>query len=86
LSTYVQKGVQPYNHAGQPISPSDVVIKIWDIKNLIDQASTMVDDDVEAISVKARLHHANKSLAEAKGKDWTEYEMPDDETQARKLP
>ena len=95
---YVAKGVQPYNDLGQPVSPSDILTKILDVKALKDEwddherASHRPVEEDEAhfraertFSLQREIENAEHGLKAAKGVSWTDYELPGDPQQAKAI-
>lgn len=95
---YVAQGLQPYDDLGQPVSPSDVLEQIFDVKTLEEElaeherASRRPVGEDEALFRVDRTfvlgterEHAKNALKAAEGVSWTAFELPSNPQQAKAL-
>ena len=93
---HVQKGLQPYNDLGKPISPSSLVEKIVNIALLKEQyhekrhsEAEFGDNDLKKFDATigydliAQIEHYKKWAHSVRDLDWNNFELPENEEEAR---
>lgn len=84
---YIRKGVQPYNKAGRPISPSDILETVpKSMKSRLKRYGSESNED----SIEYKMEHIERTfkpiLREKKYLDnWTEFKLPDDDSEITSL-
>ena len=94
LDNFVKKGLQPHTSTGKPISPSDLTAKVLDVKSLeleLHQAEKDLHEyepearqEVEHSLIKPLLDKL-KTYKKAQSQDWTDFELPKDEAEAKQV-
>jgi leucyl aminopeptidase len=95
FNDYVQKGLQPHNDLGQPISPSDVVEEIANIARLKEQyeklrhtVAEVGNEELQKFDAStgydllAQIGHYEKWVLSVKKLDWNEFKLPEMEAEA----
>ena len=93
---HVQKGLQPYNDLGKPISPSSLVEKIVNIALLKEQyhekrhsEAEFGDNDLKKFDATighdliAQIEHYENWAHSVRDLDWNKFELPEIEAEAR---
>lgn len=93
---YVAKGLQPRDEFGHPVSPSNVLEEILDVKALKDElteherASEKPVDEDEAhfradrtFALGKEVDDVESALRAAEGVSWTEFKLPDESERAK---
>jgi len=96
FTDYLQKGLQPYNDLGRPISPSYIVDKITNIARLKEQYDekrySVADAGVYELKkfdatvghdLLAQIENYDKWAVSVRDLDWNEFELPEMEAEAR---
>ena len=91
---FVKKGLQPHTSMGKPISPSDIMAKVLDVKSL-ELELHQAEKDLHEYEPEARQeveHFVIKPLVDkldrykkAQSLEWNEFELPEGQAQASRV-